>query len=158
MKLTAKTDLDVPAAQVYAILADFPAWEREGARHGIVIEHPPATPLVGVGAEWKIQGPYRGKTRRLTLRMEEMVQGKVLKASIASAPADGIAGLEVIVLSPRRSRLRVEVELKPRTLAARLFFNTLRLAKGRVQARFEARLGHVNARIREAYERGIKTV
>ena len=157
MKLTAKTDLDVPAAQVYAILADFPAWEREAARHGIVIERPAGTPLVGVGAEWKIQGMYRGKTRRLTLRMEEMVQDKQLKASVSSAPAEGIGELEVIVLSPRRSRLRVEIEMKPKTLASRLFFNTMRLAKGRVQARFEARLGQVNARIKESYERSLKT-
>jgi hypothetical protein len=157
MKLTAKTDLDVPAAQVYAILADFPAWEREAARHGIVIERPPGAPMMGVGAEWKIQGMYRGKTRRLSIRMEKMIQDQRLQASVTSAPADGAGELEVIVLSPRRSRLKVEVEMKPKTLAARLFFNTLRLAKGRVQLRFDARLAALNARIKDTYDRGVKT-
>jgi hypothetical protein len=158
MKLTAKTDLDVPATHVYAILADFPAWEREAARHGIVIERPAGTPLVGAGAEWKIQGMYRGKTRRLTLRIDEMVQDKRLKASVVSAPAEGVAELEVIVLSPRRSRLRIEIEMKPKTLAARLFFNTMRLAKGRVQSRFDGRLAQLNTRIKENYERSLKSV
>lgn len=41
-----------------------------------------------------------------------------------------------MVLSPRRSRVRMDLEVKPKTLAARLFINTMRLAKGRVQGRF----------------------
>ena len=34
MKLTAKTDLEVPAAFVFAALADHQAWEREAVRNG----------------------------------------------------------------------------------------------------------------------------
>jgi hypothetical protein len=43
--------------------------------------------------------------------------------------------------------------MKPKTLAARLFINTLRLAKGRVQAKFEKRLGQMATRIKDRYER-----
>jgi hypothetical protein len=58
-----------------------------------------------------------------------------------------------MVLSPRRSRVRIDLEVKPKTLAARLFINTLRLAKGRVQARFERSLGNLGARIKDRYDR-----
>jgi hypothetical protein len=153
MKLTAKTDLEVPAAAVFAGLVDHPSWEREAIRNGVEIERPPGTPTTGVGAEWRVRGHFRGKSRKVLVRIEEMTQDQKLVLGIDGTAVDGNCRLEVMVLSPRRSRLRVDVEFKPKTLAARLFINTMRLAKGRVQAKFESRLGQLGARIKDRYER-----
>ena len=38
MKLTSKTDLDVPVSFVYATLADHAAWEREAVQRGATVE------------------------------------------------------------------------------------------------------------------------
>ena len=153
MKLTAKTDLEVPAAFVFATLADHASWEREIVRAGGTVERPAGSPEWGVGAAWRISGHYRGKPRKVLIRIEDLTQNQRMALSIDSPSIEGASRIEVMVLSPRRSRLRVEVEIKPRTLAARLFVNTMRLAKGRVQARFEKRLGKLGARIAERYER-----
>lgn len=153
MRLTAKTDLEVPAAFVFATLIDHASWEREAIRNGVEVERPQGTPDNGVGAEWLIRGHFRGKARRALIRIEEMTPSQRLALLIDSPTIDGIARIEVMVLSPRRSRLRVDLEVKPKTLAARLFINTMRLAKGRVQARFERSLGNLGARIKDRYER-----
>lgn len=153
MKLTAKTDLEVPAAAVFAVLIDHASWEREAIRNGVEVERPPGSPASGVGAEWRIRGHFRGKARKVQIKIEEMSQDQRLALGIDSPSMEGTTRLEVMVLSPRRSRLRVDLEVKPKTLAARLFINTLRLAKGRVQAKFETRLGQFGARIKERYER-----
>ena len=153
MKLTAKTDLEVPAAAVFAGLVDHPSWEREAIRNGVEIERPPGSPVTGVGAEWRVRGHFRGKSRKVLVRIEELTQDQKLVLGIDGPSVDGNCRLEVMVLSPRRSRLRVDLEFKPKTLAARLFINTMRLAKGRVQARFENRLGQLGARIKDRYER-----
>ena len=153
MKLTAKTDLEVPAAAVFATLIDHPAWEREAIRNGVEIERPADAPATGVGAEWRIRGHFRGKPRKVLVRIEEMTQDQRLALGIDSPSVEGTTRLEVMVLSPRRSRLRVDLEVKPKTLAARLFINTLRLAKGRVQSRFESRLGQLGARIKDRFDR-----
>jgi hypothetical protein len=153
MKLTAKTDLEVPAAAVFATLLDHPTWEREAIRKGVEIERPPGSPAMGVGAEWRIRGHFRGKARKVKLRIEEMTLDQRLLLGLDSPSVEGTTQLEVMVLSPRRSRLRVDLEVKPKTLAARLFINTMRLAKGRVQAKFESRLGQFGARIKERYDR-----
>lgn len=153
MKLTAKTDLEVPAASVFATLVDTVSWEREAVRNGVEIERPPGTPGTGVGAEWRIRGHYRGKSRKAVIRVEEMVPDQRLTLVIDSPTMEGQSRIEVMVLSPRRSRVRIELEIKPKTLAARLFINTMRLAKGRVQARFERGLGQLGARIKDRYER-----
>jgi uncharacterized protein YndB with AHSA1/START domain len=153
MKLTAKTDLEVPAAFVFATLVDHPSWEREAVRNGAEVERPEGSPASGLGAAWRIRGHFRGKTRKMLIRIEDIAENQRLVMSIDSPSIEGSARLEVMVLSPRRSRLRVDVEIKPKTLAARLFINTMRLAKGRVQAKFEKRLGQMGTRIKERYER-----
>jgi hypothetical protein len=153
MKLTAKTDLEVPAAFVFATLADHASWEREAVRNGVDVERPPGTPASGVGAEWRIRGHFRGKSRKALIRIDEMVSSQRMGLTIDSPSIDGISRIEVMVLSPRRSRVRVDLEVKPKTLAARLFINTMRLAKGRVQARFEKGLGQLGGRIKDRYER-----
>lgn len=153
MKLTAKTDLEVPAAAVFATLIDHPSWEREAIRNGVEVERPAGSPMMGVGAEWRIRGHFRGKARQVLVRIEELTPEQRLALGLDSPSVEGTSRLEVMVLSPRRSRLRVELEVKPKTLAARLFINTMRLAKGRVQARFENRLGQLGARIKERFDR-----
>lgn len=153
MKLTAKTDLEVPAAFVFATLIDHVSWEREAVRNGVEVERPQDTPDSGVGASWRIRGHFRGKARKVLVRIDELTPDQRLALSIDSPSIDGISRIEVMVLSPRRSRLRADLEVKPKTLAARLFINTMRLAKGRVQARFEKGLGNLGARIKDRYDR-----
>jgi uncharacterized protein YndB with AHSA1/START domain len=153
MKLTAKTDLEVPAAAVFASLVDHPAWEREAIRNGVEVERPAGTPATGVGAEWRIRGHFRGKARKVQVKIEEMTQDQRIALGLDSPSIEGATRLEIMVLSPRRSRMRVDLEIKPKTLAARLFINTMRLAKGRVQARFEKGLGRLGARIKDRYDR-----
>jgi hypothetical protein len=153
MKLTAKTDLEVPAAFVFASLIDNASWEREAIRNGVEVERPPSSPENGVGAEWRIRGHFRGKARKALIRIEEMASDQRMVLLIDSPSIEGNSRIEVMVLSPRRSRVRVDLEVKPKTLAARLFINTMRLAKGRVQARFEKGLGQLGGRIKDRYER-----
>ena len=147
MKLIAKTDLEAPVDFVYAQLADHVAWEREALRRGADIERPADMEHSGVGAGWRIQVPFRGKVRKVLLKIEQMDPDRSLVFSFDGQSVQGDALLEVQVLSARRSRLRVTLDAKPKTLAARLFINTLRLAKGRVQARFDKRLAQLAARI-----------
>ena len=153
MKLTAKTDLEVPAAFVFATLVDHPSWERDAVRNGAEIERPPGSPVTGLGAAWRVRGQFRGKARKVLLTVTELVENQRVVLTLDGPTIEGSARFEVMVLSPRRSRLRVDVEFKPKTLSARLFINTMRLAKGRVQAKFETRLGQIGERIKDRYER-----
>lgn len=153
MRLTAKTDLEAPLGVVFANLVDHAAWEREALQRGVEIERPANMPLTGVGAGWRIRVSYRGKVRKVLLRIDDLVPDERLGFGFDGQSIAGDSVLEVQALSPRRTRLRVVLEVKPKTLAARLFLNTLRLAKGRVQARFETRVGQLGARIEDRHRR-----
>lgn len=153
MKLTAKTDVEAPLGFVYASLTDHAAWEREAVQRGAIIERPSGMPLFGVGAGWSVQMPFRGKVRKFLVRIDDLAPDQRIVFVLQGQAVDGGSVLEVSALSPRRTRLRVVLEVKPRTLAARLFLNTLRLARGRVQARFDLRAGQLGARLQDSYQR-----
>ena len=153
MKLTAKTDLEAPVEFLHAYLCDNATWEREAIRRGIEVERPADMPLSGVGAGWRIKVPFRGRVRKVLLRVDEIVQDQTIAYSFEGQALVGTTVMEMKALSARRSRLKVTIDAKPKTLAARLFLNTLRLARRKVEERFEKRVGKLGARVEERYAR-----
>jgi hypothetical protein len=153
MKLTVKTDVDAPVEFVHAYLADSTTWEHEAIRRGIEVQRPADMPLTGVGAGWRIKLRFRGRTRNVLIRIDEIVQDEVIGYSFEGQALYGTTQMETKALSPRRSRLKVSVEAKPKTLAARLFLNTLRLARRKVEERMEKRVDQLGERIEDRYAR-----
>jgi hypothetical protein len=66
---------------------------------------------------------------------------------------EAVTRVELAEMTPRRTRVTVTVELSARTLAARLFLQSLRLAPGRVRQKFDSRIAQMAAEI-EARLRG----
>lgn len=153
MKLTAKTDLDAPIGFVFECLSDHPTWEREAAERGIDVERPADMPMSGLGAGWLIRLPFRGKVVKILLRMTGMARDQNLGFDYQSNSIEGDLGLSVMSLSPRRTRLHLTIDIRPRTLAARLFLNTLRLGRGRVQSRLDMRVLQMGMQIQNRYAR-----
>lgn len=153
MKLTAKTDLEVPIAYVFASLADHASWEREARIRGVEIQRPEGAPLHGVGASWRVKAPFRGKVRKMNLRLDESTPHHRLGFSLDGETVEGTMVLELLALSPRSTRFRMALDILPKTLSARLFLNTLRLAKARVQTRLDERMRQIGNRIQDDHKR-----
>jgi uncharacterized protein YndB with AHSA1/START domain len=153
MKLSAKTDLEAPIAFVFAVLTDHPTWEREARSRGVDIQRPDGTPQTGVGATWKVRAPVRGKVRKMTFRLEEITPHHRLVFGFDGETVEGSLAVELLSLSPRSTRFRMAIDVTPKTLSARLFLNTLRLAKGKVQSRLDERLRQISARVEDDYRR-----
>ena len=153
MKLTAKTDLEAPAEFLHAYLCDNAAWERDAVRRGIEVERPADMPLTGVGAGWRVKVPFRGRIRPVLLRLDGLVQDQSLAYSFEGQALIGTTVMETKAISPRSSRLKVTIDAKPKTLAARLFLNTVRLARRKAEERLEKRISQLADRIEERYAR-----
>jgi hypothetical protein len=153
MKLTAKTDLEAPIAFVFAVLSDHETWEREARSRGVDIQRPAGTPPIGVGATWKVKAPFRGRVRKMTLQLEESTPHHKLGFGLEGETVEGTMALELLALSPRSTRFRMMLDITPKTLSARLFLNTLRLAKSRVQSRLDERMRQIGGRVQEEYRR-----
>ncbi len=153
MKFGTRTDIEAPQAFVFASLADFAAWERSGLRRGVELERTDRMRQPGQGMGWKASFPFRGRRRTMTIRVEELVEPRSLGFSGAGASVDGRLQADLIPMGPRRTRLTVQLEVKPRTLAARLYLQTLRLGRKRLEAKFADRIAHIALEIGERFRR-----
>ncbi len=55
---------------------------------------------------------------------------------------DGTMALDLVPLSQRRTRMSVALEIKPKTLSARLMVQSMKLAKTNLTKRFKLRVAH----------------
>ncbi len=151
MKLTAKEDIEAPLAFVSEVLGDFETWERAAMRRGAEVDRLDNLRKPGPGMSWKVGFPYRGKHRSVVVKVLELLPEQRFAFECIGAPAEGVLEIEMADMGPRRTRVVTTLEVKPRTLAARLFLQSMRLAKGKVNRRFTQRLSQASADIEDRY-------
>lgn len=150
MKFAAREDIEAPVGFVFETLTDFEHFERAALRRGAEVVRKDGTN----GPEWQIAFDWRGKRREAVLRMDEASRPGLLRFGFASRVIDGESRVELIALGPRRTRMSVSTEVRPRTLPARLFLQSLKLARARVLGRYRKRVGEIAALVCERYAAG----
>ncbi|MBE2277492.1 MAG: SRPBCC family protein [Rhodobacteraceae bacterium] len=153
MKLTTRQDIEAPLDFVYAQLTDFESFERMALRRGAEVERLDPSPSPDLGMGWRLQFPFRGKTRNVTLRMTELAPASLIGCEFESPMFEGQIRIDVIALAPRRTRMAITTDTRPVTMAARLLIQSVKLAKGRVQDR----LDRVSARLAGMIEERART-
>ncbi len=157
MKLTSRQDIDAPAAFVFAALSDFELWERAALRRGADVVRTDKLTGVAPGLSWMIRFAYRGKQRRLAVRLIALEPPASLGFSGTGNSLDGMAGIDLLQLAARRTRLSITLDVRPRTIGARLVMQSLRLAKSSLNRRFADRVGQVCAEIESRYRQSPRT-
>ena len=152
MKLNGKQDVDVPASFVARVLLDFQGWERAALRRGLDVRRTDGLTEPGIGSSWSIRFSFRGRQRVVDLTVvEREASGRVVVSFVGKA-AQGTATLVPLALSPHRTRISASVDVQARTLAARLLFQSLRLARQRVVRRFDKRMALFGAEIEARFK------
>ncbi|RGP38200.1 SRPBCC family protein [Pseudotabrizicola alkalilacus] len=140
MQLSSRTDIEAPVEFVFAALSDFEAWERAAMRRGADVSRIDKLRAPGVGMGWHVIFRFRGKERTVDLRLTGLEPDAKLGFSGAGRMIEGDMSVELLSLSPKRTRLVLHSKVRPLTIAARLFLQSLKLAKGRVQGKLNKRL------------------
>ncbi len=153
MKLTRREDVEAPVAHVWAILSDTDHWERAALRRGAEVQRLDALETVAPGMGWQLRFAWRGKPRQVTLRLAAVDPGQRIAFTAVSPNISGEASVDLADMGPKRTRLTVVVEVKPRTLGARLVLQGLRLARARVDRRFADRIAALAADIEDRFRR-----
>mgnify|MGYP001285231205 FL=1 len=149
MKLTTRQDIAAPLDFVYAQLTDFDHFERMAMRRGAEVERTDRLRSPGVGMAWRLRFVFRGRPRTMQVRLAEVEPGAQLIWAFDSPSLQGTVQIELVALSPRRTRMTLRSEVRPKTLAARLLVQSARLAKGRVQKKLDAAGSQLAAMIEE---------
>lgn len=140
MKFSSREDIDAPIEQVFEAVSDFDAFERRMLRRGVDITRDESVPIDGVGAHWKARFSWRGRVYDVDAELVALDPGTGYAIESKSNGIESMATVDLVALSKQRTRLFVSIELKPTTLSARLFVQSLRLAKGSLTRRFKTRV------------------
>lgn len=149
MKFTAREDIEAPIGKVWAVVTDYDSFELAALRRGVEVarQGTPAAPA------WQVAFTFRGKRRQIALQLDRAEEPGLLAFAAEGRMLQGDLVMELVELGPRRTRMTVTAELRPLTLAARLFLQSVKLARGRVTRRYQQGVAKLAATI-EARTRG----
>lgn len=140
MKFSSREEIAAPSDFVFARLSDFDMLADAARARGAEILRLDARQTPGVGQSWQAGFRWRGRQRRLLVDLVAYDPPARLGFLAESQAYQISLGLGLQDLARGRSRLLVELEVRPRSLAARIMLQSLKLGKARLQARFEQRL------------------
>jgi hypothetical protein len=152
MKLSGRTDIQAPVEFVFDAISDFEFWERAALRRGAEVTRTDKLRQLAPGMSWMIRFGWRGRERQLHLVLKQLDRPLVLAVDGDSPSVEGGAVMELVALSATKARILVQTTIKPRTLAARLFVQSMRLGRGKVNARYEKQLRQLATIIEQRYE------
>jgi hypothetical protein len=151
MKFSTKQDIETPAAYLFAALTDFEGWERAAMRRGADVARTDKMRNAGAGMSWHVAFQFRGRQRKMDLRLLNMIPNSKLEFAALSAAIDATTSIEIVEMSARRARLHVTANITPLTLTAKLFIQSLRLARARADRKFAQRVQTIVAEIEARY-------
>ena len=140
MKFSTREDIDAPIEHVFAGVSDFQSFERAAMRRVTQVKRIDNKDIRGPGMAWQADFEFRGKKRSLEVVLEDFEEPTNLEFLGTSGGMSGSCEIELIALSPSKTRMRMALDLKPQTLSARLLVQSMKLAKGNLEKRFQARV------------------
>jgi uncharacterized protein YndB with AHSA1/START domain len=140
MQVTATEDVAAPIDHVFAELTAFDALERQALRRGIDVRRNFRTAMPNIGEGWEAQFRFRGKERSAKIELEQYVAPQVLQFSGKSGGLKTNTHIELVPLSPNRTRVNLVFKMAPKTLSARLLVQSFKLARSSINKRFKKRM------------------
>jgi len=151
MRFSAKEDIEVPIAFVYEQMTDFPAIERSAQRRGAEVQRIDTLSEPGPGMLWDVKFTYRGRPRAMKLELTELDRPDRMVITSRSPTMGGQMVVDLIALSKERTRINVDMQLKPQSLATRLLVQSLKLMRSSLNTRYRGRLKAYGQELEDRY-------
>ena len=140
MQFSAKEDVAAPIEFVFEQLSDFQSFERSALRRGAEVQRVDTRKTVGPGMAWDASFKLRGRRRDVQMELTEFDPPNGMVLSSRSSAMGGHMTVDLVALSRGRTRMSLEIELKPKTLSSRLLVQSLKLARSSLSKRFRDRV------------------
>jgi hypothetical protein len=140
MEISGQVDIEAPQQFVFRCATDFPAFERQAMRRGADVRRRDSLAAPQKGMAWDIRFQFRGKDRELGAELIAFDKPKSMIIALVSGGLTGKTTVELVALTPNRTRLITRTDLSAESLAGRLFLQSLKLARGQFTSRLNARL------------------
>ncbi|NIZ14156.1 SRPBCC family protein [Phaeobacter sp. HF9A] len=140
MHFETQEDIDRPIADVFAAVTDFDSFERAAIRRGVDVQRigDATTPLDAQA--WDAGFQFRGSARKMQIKIQSLNAPDAITYGAAGNGMVGDMALTLQEIAPNRTRMMVQLTLKPKTLAARLLVQSLKLARNKLNRKFRQKV------------------
>lgn len=139
MQFSSVQDVNAPLDFVFEQISDFESYESYGMRVGAQVERKDEMAAKGPGMLWNVIGDFRGKKRDVDIELTEYRPDNLLKFEINSKGIEAKANFEAMALTRKQSRIKMTLNVKPKTISARLVLQSAKLARGSLNKKFNHR-------------------
>ncbi|TNJ47574.1 SRPBCC family protein [Phaeobacter sp. B1627] len=140
MHFETREDIDSPIETMFAAVTDFETFERSALRRGIEVQRKSGSAEAISELAWDVGFEFRGTKREMQLSVAECDAPTSITLVASGNGMTGEMKVDLLALSPRRTRMTVRIELSPKTLAARLLVQSLKLARNKLNRKFSQRV------------------
>ena len=147
-------EIDAPAAFVFARITDFNRFEGHTTDSRFSFKRQSSRPI-HIGTRWDIWVLVRGKKRKFTAELSEMVPPRTVSYKSSNSKYEGAYSLTVVALSAEKCRLDMLLVAKSRSFATALVFNSVRLARRRINKRLRVETERFADRLAEEYRKAV---
>lgn len=140
MKLSTREDIAAPIETVFREISDFDAFERAALRRGAEVVRTDGSGQYGKGMTWRAQFPFRNRERVADLELTDFDAPNGLTLFSKVSGIEATVMVELVALSRVRTRMNMSIDMRPKSIPARLMIQSLKLAKTNMTKRFERRV------------------
>ena len=140
MQFTSSEEIDAPIEAVFREVTDFAAFERSARRRGAEVRRTDMLAEPGVGMGWHARFTLRGQLREVDIVLVTHDAPNAITLDAGSQAVTGRMQVDLLALSPARTRLAVDLTVAPQGLAGRMMMQPVKLMRGNLDKRFRLRV------------------
>lgn len=140
MKFSTRQDTELSATQLFDALGDFEKLERMLVRRGTDVRRIDPAREPGTGMAWQIAFDWRGKRRDMRMDVTRYDRPEIISIEGLSEMFEISIDMAIVALTRSKSRLNMLIDVRPRSMRARLLLQTAKLGKGQLDRKFDLRV------------------
>ena len=142
MKFVAKQDVELPQQTLFDRMADFQMFERVAIRRGVDVVRTGSLASKS-GIKWDCKFEFRARKRDARVQVREFNSPDHLAFLVTNTALNIKLEIMLSALSKKQSRLLVTSVIEPKTLAARLLVQSMKLTRSKYNQRYQKRVAEV---------------
>ncbi len=154
MIFSSKEDIEAPIDAVFSAVSHFGNIERSALRRGARVQRVNRKTHPSTLIAWDVGFTFRGKKRDMLVELTDLDAPNRMLVQSLTGGLEGNVSVDLVALSKNRTRMSFELEVRPKSLSARLLVQSLRLAKTKLSKRLNIKVAGFAADIEDRYKDG----